>query len=76
MVKEIERRGIPIVHMINLVSVAKSVGSNRMVETVSIPYPLGNPALTKEEEYRMRYSKVGVALRSLTVEIEGQEIFR
>ncbi len=76
MVKEIEKRGLPIVHMINLIPVAKSVGSNRMVETISIPYPLGNPTLTKEEEYSMRYNKVSAAVRSLTVAIEDQEIFR
>ncbi len=76
MVKEIEKKGFPIVHMINLIPVAKSVGSNRMVETVSIPYPLGNPALTKDEEHAMRYNKVKAALHSLTVAIENQEIFK
>ena len=75
MVKEIEKRGLPIVHMINLIPVAKSVGSNRMVETVSIPYPLGNPVLSKEEEYSMRYKKVGIALKSLTEKIDDQKIF-
>ncbi len=75
MVREIEKRGLPIVHMINLIPVAKSVGSNRMVETVSIPYPLGDPSLTKEEEYDLRYSKVGIALKSLTTPIDDQKIF-
>ncbi len=76
MVKEIEKRGYPVVHMINLIPVAQSVGSNRMVETVSIPYPLGNPELTKEEEFRMRYDRVSAALRSLTVPITDQEVFK
>lgn len=76
MVKEIEKQGIPIVQMVNLIPVAKSVGVNRMVETISIPYPLGNPELTKEDEYSMRYSKVLTALKSLTKKITTQELFR
>ena len=67
---------MPIVHMINLIPVAQSVGSNRMVETVSIPYPLGNPSLTPEEQYDLRYKRVGAALKALTVPIDTQTIFR
>ena len=38
MVKEIEKGGLPIVQMCNLIPVAKTVGSNRIVPTISIPY--------------------------------------
>lgn len=62
--------------MINLIPVAKSVGSNRMVSTVSIPYPLGNPALSQEDQYSLRYGKVGIAIDSLTKEIDTQTVFR
>ena len=41
MVKEIERTGMPIVQMCNLIPVAKTVGANRIVPTIAIPYPLG-----------------------------------
>jgi glycine reductase len=50
MVKEIERAGIPIVHMCNIVPVSKTVGANRIVPTISIPYPLGDPATSKEDQ--------------------------
>lgn len=76
MVKAIESNKLPVVHMINLIPVAKSVGSNRMVETVSIPYPLGDPSLSDEEQYKLRYKKVELALDSLTKEITNQTIFK
>ena len=44
MVKTIERHGIPVVQMCNLIPVATTVGANRMVPTISIPYPLGDPS--------------------------------
>ena len=75
MVKEIERAGLPIVQMCNLIPVAKTVGSNRIVPTISIPYPLGNPALDKDEEYALRKSLVKKALEALTTEVDKQTIF-
>ena len=52
MVKEVEKAGFPIVQMCNLVPVAKTVGSNRIVPTISIPYPLGDPDTPKEEQWK------------------------
>lgn len=48
MAKEIERAGFPVVVMANLIDVAKTVGSNRIVPTTSVPYPIGDPTLSKE----------------------------
>lgn len=75
MVKEIERAGIPVVQMCNLIPVAKSVGSNRIVPTISIPYPLGDPTKTKEEQWKIRYHMVKVALDALATDIEEQTVF-
>ena len=36
MVKEIEKVGLPVVQMCNLIPVAKTVGVNRIVPTISI----------------------------------------
>ena len=66
---------MPIVQMANLIPVAKTVGSNKMVPTISIPYPLGDPQDTKEEQYKLRYHRVGVALDALTADIEEQTVF-
>lgn len=69
MVKEIERYGIPIVHMSTITTISDSVGANRIVPTVAIPYPVGNPNLTKEKEYELRKSMVNRALDGLTTKI-------
>ena len=75
MVKEIERAGFPIVQMCNLIPVAKTVGSNRIVPTISIPYPLGDPGLDQEEEKKLRRGIVEKALEALTTEVDGQKVF-
>ncbi len=61
--------------MANMIPVAVTVGSNRIVPTISIPYPLGDPALPEEEQWKLRYHRVGVALDSLATEISEQTIF-
>ena len=76
MVKEFEREGFPIVQMCNLIPVATTVGSNRIVPTISIPYPLGDPSTTKEEQWKLRYHRVGVALDALATDIQEQTVFK
>ncbi|GLI58378.1 hypothetical protein PM10SUCC1_38920 [Propionigenium maris DSM 9537] len=75
MVKEIEKAGFPVVQMANLVPVAKTVGSNKIVPTISIPYPLGDPSTSKEEQWKLRYHRVGVALDALETQVEEQTVF-
>ena len=75
MVKEIERAGIPVVQMANLIPVAKTVGTNKMVPTVSIPYPLGDPTKSEDEQWKLRYHRVGVALDALTLDTKEQTVF-
>jgi len=76
MVKEIERAGFPIVQLCNLLPVATTVGANRMVPTISIPYPLGDPNTSMEEQMKIRRSRVGTALEALTIDIEEQTVFK
>lgn len=61
--------------MCNLTPVSISVGANRIVPTISIPYPLGDPNTSKEEQYKLRYSRVNSALEALTRDIEDQTVF-
>ena len=75
MVKEIEIAGIPVVHMCTVTPISMTVGANRIVPTIAIPHPLGNPALTHEEEYALRKKLVARALEALTTEVEDQTIF-
>ena len=69
MVKEIERYGIPIVHMATITTISESVGANRIVPTIAIPYPVGNPNLAKEDEYSLRKNMVGKALNALSTQV-------
>lgn len=75
MAKEIERAGIPVVHMCTVVPISLTVGANRIVPTVAIPHPLGNPALEKEEEKKLRRKLVDKALKALTTEVTSQTVF-
>jgi glycine reductase len=75
MVKEIERAGIPVVHMCTVVPISLTVGANRIVPTVAIPHPLGNPALTKEEEKDIRRKLLNKALNALSTEVSEQTVF-
>ncbi len=75
MVKEIERAGIPVVHMCTVTPISMTVGANRIVPTIAIPYPLGNPTLSLEEEKTIRRKLVSRALEALATEVEEQTIF-
>lgn len=75
MVKEIERAGLPVVHMCTVTPISLTVGANRIVPTIAIPHPLGDPKLDKDEEYKLRKGLVEKALKALTIEVDGQTIF-
>ena len=75
MVKEIERAGIPVVHVCTVVPISLTVGANRIVPAVAIPHPLGNPALSPEEEKKLRRKIVERALEALTTEVDDQTVF-
>ena len=76
MVKEFEKAGFPVVHMCNLIPVSITVGANRIVPTISIPYPLGDPNTSAEEQWKLRYHRVGVALQALATPISEQTVFK
>lgn len=75
MVKEIERAGLPVVHMCTIVPISMTVGANRIVPTVAIPHPLGNPELPQAEERALRRRLVEKALTALATEVDGQTVF-
>ena len=75
MVKEIERAGIPVVHICTVTPISMTVGANRIVPAIAIPHPLGNPEMDKDEEYALRKSLVKKALDALTTEVDKQTIF-
>jgi len=61
--------------MCTVTPISLTVGANRIVPTVAIPHPLGNPALSHEEEFKLRYALVEKALIALETDVEGQKVF-
>ena len=76
MVKAIEENAdVPVVHMLTIVPISLSVGANRLIPTVAIPHPLGNPNLSAEEESKLRYGLVTRALKALQTPVTEQTVF-
>ena len=52
-----------------------TVGAHRIHPPIAIPHPLGNPALTMEEEKHIRRKILETALTALSTEVDDQTIF-
>jgi glycine reductase len=57
------------------VPISKTVGANRIVPSVAIPHPLGDPDKSPEEEKALRRRLIEAALVALETEISGQHVF-
>ena len=75
MVKEIERVGLPIVHICTIIPISLTVGANRIVPAIAIPHPLGDPTKSPEEEKLLRRRIIEKSLRALQTEISEQTVF-
>ena len=67
MAKEIERTGIPVAYVTTLTSLAEEIRANRIVAGVRIPHPVGNPALTgdNDDAGRRHAEKVAASLHGV-----------
>ena len=75
MVKEIERTGIAVVHVCTITPISMTVGANRIVPAVAIPYPLGDPKMSHDEEVALRKTIMDKALAALQTQVTEQTIF-
>ena len=75
MVKELERAGLPTSHVCSIVPISVTVGANRIVPSVAIPYPLGDPEKTAGQEKVIRRTLLERALRALEQNIDQQTVF-
>jgi len=75
MVKGIEKYGIPVVHVATVVPISMTIGANRIVPGVGIPYPMGNPTMGEKDSYKIRVAMVQKALEALTTPVDGQTVF-
>lgn len=62
-------------HVCTIVPISLTVGANRIVPAVAIPHPLGNPALSLEEEKNLRRSLIMKALHALQTDVDKQTVF-
>lgn len=67
--------GIPTAHVCSIVPISKTVGANRIIPSVAIPHPLGDPDKPPAEERRIRRDLVERALAALETEITEQHVF-
>lgn len=75
MTKAIESTGLPVIQFANLVPVAKTVGANKIVPTISIPYPFGDPSTSEQTQYKLRYKLVRKGLDALTTDTKELTVF-
>ncbi len=75
MTKEIERAGLTVVHACSIVPISKTVGANRIIPTIAIPHPFGDPEKSPEEERKLRRELVRKSLKALTTNITKQTVF-
>ena len=65
-----------MVHMATIVPISLSVGANRIIPTVAIPHPLGDPNMSPEDEKTLRRHLVDKALVALETEVSEQTVFK
>lgn len=75
MVKELERAGLPTVHICSIVPISMTVGANRIVSSVAIPHPLGEPGKAPDEESAIRRALVEKAVAALETPITEQQVW-
>ena len=69
-VREIERVGIPIIHITSIMTLSKQVGVNRIVAGTNIPFPCGDPTLPAEGDRSLRKEIIKCALGALQTDIQ------
>jgi glycine reductase complex component B subunit gamma len=75
MVKAIESHGIPAVHVCSIVPISLTVGANRIVPSVAIPHPTGDPKQDLPHEKEIRRRLLMKAIKAISTDVTEQTIF-
>ncbi len=75
MVREIEKTGIPVVHVVSMTPISLSGGVNRILTSYGIPNPMSDPYATPQVQERQRYEIMEKALEVLCTDIQEQTVF-
>ena len=74
-VKEIERGGVPVIHLTAMTAITKNVGAHRIVAGVKLPHPCGDPNLPPDTDRALRREIVQTALDALQTDVSEPTIF-
>lgn len=70
MTRELERAGLPTVHITNLTKISEGIGPKRIMKGNSVIHVVGNPAIPHDSEVKYRHKLVDQALDMLMVNPE------
>lgn len=68
MTKEIERAGIPVIHVTNLTKISEGIGARRILRGNSVLHVFGNPSLPAAGEIAYRKNLLEQAIHMLEKE--------
>lgn len=75
MVVELEKAGIPTVHVANMTPVSASLGCNRIVKSYGIAYPYCDPYQPEDVQTEQRYEMVEKVLNVLCTDVTESTVF-
>ena len=61
--------------MATIITISQSVGANRIVPTVAIPHPTGDPAMERSNEEKLRMGMVERAVYALSQPVTEVTVF-
>jgi glycine reductase len=61
--------------MATIITISQSVGANRIVPTVAIPHPTGDPAMERSNEEKLRMDMVERAVYALSQPVTEVTVF-
>lgn len=75
MVTELEKAGIPTVHVANMTPVSMSLGCNRIVKSYGIPFPFCDPQMPEEVQMEQREEMFLKVLKALETNVTEPTVF-
>ena len=75
MVRQIEKSGIPVVHVVSMTPISVSGGVNRILTSYGIPNPMHDPNADPQTQKKQRYELMEKALKILCTDLEQQTVF-
>jgi len=64
-----------VAHIATVTPISLTIGANRIIPGIGIPHPLGDPKLSRKDQYELRKNKVKQALAALQTPITEQTVF-